>query len=147
MPPAPTPGLWLPARIRELIVRRLDRLSAQGQELAAVAAVIGREFEFALLQRATGLAEREAAQAMEELVRRRILHGVGERFDFTHDRIREAIATGLLAPRRKVLHGQVATAIEDLYATPTGAARDGPRPALSARRGLGQSVRLSAPGR
>jgi DNA-binding SARP family transcriptional activator len=115
MPRESTPELWLPAHIRELVVRRLDRLSSQGQELAAVAAVIGRDFEFALLQRAAGLAEREAAQAMEELVRRRILHGVGERFDFTHDRIREAIATSLLAPRRKVLHGQVATAIEDLY--------------------------------
>jgi hypothetical protein len=69
-----------------------------------VAAVIGREFEFGLLRRATGVGEREAALGVEELVRRRMLHGVGERFDFTHDRIREVIATGLLALRRKVLH-------------------------------------------
>ena len=82
-----------------------------------MAAVIGREFEFALLQRAAGMAERDAAHGVEELVRRRVLHGIGERFDLAHDRIREAIATGLLAPRRKVLHGQVAAAIEDLYAS------------------------------
>jgi tetratricopeptide (TPR) repeat protein len=109
-------ALALPARIREVIVRRVERLSAQSQELAAVAAVIGREFEFGLLHSAAGVGEREAALGVEELVRRRILHGVGERFDFTHDRIRKAIATGLLGPRRKVLHGQVAAAIEELYA-------------------------------
>jgi len=58
--------------------------------VGAVAAVIGREFDFTLLRRATGLAEEDTASAVEELVRRRILHGVGERFDFAHDRIRDA---------------------------------------------------------
>jgi DNA-binding SARP family transcriptional activator len=116
MSAVPTSVHSLPPRIREVIGRRLERLSAEGRELAAAAAVIGREFEFALLQRASGVPEREAALGVEELVRRRILQGVGEHFDITHDRIREAITTGLLAPRKKVLHGQVATALEDLYA-------------------------------
>src|SRR5436309_7307878 len=39
-------------------------------------------------------------RSAEELVRRRVLH-VGERFDFTHDRIREVAYGGLLAHRRK----------------------------------------------
>ncbi len=114
-PQAPS-GLPLPQRVREVIAGRLERLSERGQQLVALAAVIGREFDFALLQRAAGLSEPEAAGGVEELVRRRVLQGVGERFDFTHDRIREVASDQLLPPRRKLLHGLVAKALEELYA-------------------------------
>lgn len=105
----------LPERVRELISQRLARLSPQAQEAATVAAVFGREFDFALLCHATGLGEREAAEAVEELVRRRVLDGVGERFDFTHDRIREVVYGALLAPRRRLIHGRIGAAIEQVY--------------------------------
>jgi tetratricopeptide (TPR) repeat protein len=114
--PAAPRALMLTEPVRQLVTRRLDRLSERGRLLTTVAAVIGREFEFALLGRAAGLRETEAAEGMEELVRRRILHGVGERFDFTHDRIREVARVDLLAPRRRVLHRSVAEAIEAVYA-------------------------------
>ena len=106
----------MPPRVREVVSRRLDRLGERAQHVAAVAAVIGRAFDFALLQRAAGMAEDDAAQGMEELVRRRVLHGVGERFDFTHDRIREVAYDRILGPRRRLLHRRVAEAIEALYA-------------------------------
>jgi DNA-binding SARP family transcriptional activator len=109
-------ALMLPEPVRQLVTRRLERLSERGRLLTTVAAVIGREFEFALLQRAAGLGDTEAAEGMEELVRRRVLQGVGERFDFTHDRIREVARAALLAPRRRVLHCSVAEAIEAVYA-------------------------------
>jgi DNA-binding SARP family transcriptional activator len=109
--------LGLPERVRDIVGGRLERLSETGQTLTAVAAVIGREFEFALLQRAAGLSEEETAGGVEELVRRRVLHGVGERFDFTHDWIREVAAARILAPRRKLIHRRVAEAIETRYAT------------------------------
>ena len=107
------PGL--PQLVRDIVTRRLDRLSERGRMLVAVAAVVGREFDFALVQRAAGLGEAEAAEAVEELVRRRVLHGVGELFDFTHDRIREVAYAELLPPRRKLLHRQVAEALEAVY--------------------------------
>ena len=53
------------------------------------------------------LIERTANGLLRPL-RRRIVHGVGERFDFTHDRIREVAYQEVLAPRRTLLHGQVA---------------------------------------
>src|SRR6267378_3288458 len=77
-------GVALPERVREIVGRRLERLSERGQSLAAVAAVIGREFEWGLLERAAGIEEEETAAGVEELVRRGVLHGRGERFDFTH---------------------------------------------------------------
>jgi len=109
-------GLPLAERVRQVIAARLDRLGPQGRQLLPVAAVIGREFDFALLQRAAGLNEREVAEGVEELVRRRVLHGVGEEFDFLHDRIRAVAYDQLLPPRRTRLHAMVAQAIEGLYA-------------------------------
>jgi tetratricopeptide (TPR) repeat protein len=109
-------ALSLPERVRGLITRRLDRLSERSQQLAAVAAVIGRDFEFALLQRAAGFDEHEASEGVEELVRRRLLHAVGDRFDFVHDRIRTVAYAQLIRPRRVLLHRQVGEALEALYA-------------------------------
>jgi predicted ATPase len=108
--------LALPQRVRDVIARHLDQLSERGRELSAVAAVIGREFDFALLRHAAGLEDLEAAELVEELVRRRVLHNVGERFDFTHDRIREVAYTGLLRDRQRALHARIAGAMETLYA-------------------------------
>jgi DNA-binding SARP family transcriptional activator len=108
--------LPVPQRVKDLVNGRAERLSDRARQLLAVAAVIGREFDFTLLQRASGLTDREAAAGVEELVRRRMLHDVDDGFDFTHDRIREVAYSGLLPPRRKLLHGDVATALESLTA-------------------------------
>jgi DNA-binding SARP family transcriptional activator len=109
-------GIELADSVRQLVVSRLERLSQRGRLLTTVAAVIGREFEFELLRRASGLTDADAAAAMEEVVRRGVIHGIGERFDFVHDRIREVARADLLAPRRRLIHRSVAKAIEALYA-------------------------------
>lgn len=107
--------LRTPSRVRDVIVLRLERLSARGRQLAALASVVGREFDFALLDRAAAIGSHAAAEAVEELVARRIFHVVGERLDFTHDRIREVAYDQQIAPRRTLMHAVVARAIEDLY--------------------------------
>src|SRR5262245_15871940 len=115
--PLPDAGdVELPQRVRTMIVSRIDRLSPAARELARVASVFSRDFEFAVLHRAAGLARRETAEAIEELVRRRILDAVGDRFDFTHARLRQAVYTALLAPRRQALHAVIGEAVEAVYA-------------------------------
>jgi DNA-binding SARP family transcriptional activator len=109
-------GISLPQRVRELVSTRLNRLSAGSQPLAEVAAVIGREFSFALLRQAAGLSEHETAAAVEELVRRRLLEAVGEHFAFSHQWARDVIYSQVLSPRRLALHGAVGAAMEALHA-------------------------------
>jgi DNA-binding SARP family transcriptional activator/KaiC/GvpD/RAD55 family RecA-like ATPase len=109
-------GLALPQRVREIVSRRLERLSGRSRSLVAAAAAIGREFDFALLQQAAGLGEVEAAEGVEELVRRRILHGVGDGFGFTHERICEVAYDAVLDVRRRTLHAAVGAALERLHA-------------------------------
>ena len=113
---APLASVTLPHRVREAIGRHLESLGDRAREIASVAAVIGHEFEFSLLPRAAGLAEKETAEAVEELVRRRVLASVGEKFGFTHDRIREVAYESILHERRQALHARIAAAIADLYA-------------------------------
>lgn len=108
-------GLSLPHRVREVLTSRLERLGATGLLLVAVAAVIEREFSFRELQQASGRSRRETAEGLEELVRRRILHAVGERFDFTHAWIRRVVYDDLLAPRRQALHAAVGEALERVH--------------------------------
>jgi DNA-binding SARP family transcriptional activator/predicted ATPase len=114
--PDPSARLGVPQRVREVVVRHLEALSERSREVTTVAAVIGREFDFRLLRRAAGVEEHEAAAALEELVRRRILHNVGERFDFTHERIREVAYGRILGERQRVLHARIAESMETLYA-------------------------------
>jgi len=109
-------GVELPRRVREMIAARLAGLSPGAQELARVASVFTREFQFPVLQRAAGLGRRETAEAVEELVRRRIFDAVGERFDFTHVRLRQAVYDALLAPRRQTSHLAVGEALESVFA-------------------------------
>ena len=111
----PTEPAGLPLSVREAITGRLERLSAPAQHAAAVAAVIGRAAEFPLLARAAGVDEARAAQAVEELVRFRVLQAVGDRLDFSHDRIRAVVAARLLPLRRTLLHRRAAEALEALH--------------------------------
>ena len=113
---APAEGLTLPRRVREVMGRRLERLADRTRSLLTVAAVIGREFDFELLRHACELDDETAAQGVEELVRRRVLTGVGERLGFTHERLREVAYAGLQSWRRPRLHRRIAETIEALHA-------------------------------
>ena len=108
-------ALPLPERVRDLVTARLVRLSDMARKLVAVAAVLGREFDFALLQRAADLSEDDAASGLEELVRCRIMGGLGERFHFIHDRIRDVAHGELLPQRKRLIHARVVTALESVY--------------------------------
>jgi tetratricopeptide (TPR) repeat protein len=105
----------VPRRVRDLLSARLERLGKASRHLAAAAAVIGRDFSFALLQRSAGLTPAETAEGIEELVRRRIMSAVGDGFDFTHDRIRRVVSDAVLEPRRRTLHAAVGDALEALH--------------------------------
>jgi DNA-binding SARP family transcriptional activator/tetratricopeptide (TPR) repeat protein len=107
--------LSTPPRVRDLVMSRLARLGGPARELAAVASVVGREFDFELLRHAAGMTGPEAAAGVEELVTRRILGVMGERLDFTHDQIRTVTYAALLRPRRRLLHAAVAEALELIF--------------------------------
>jgi DNA-binding SARP family transcriptional activator/tetratricopeptide (TPR) repeat protein len=111
---ADAPGVRraLPERIHDLVMRRLRRVSDAGRAVLAVAAVAGRQVDFAVLQQAAAVGEAEAAAAVEELVRRRLLREVGDGLALAHDRVRDVVYGTLLGPRRRLLHRRIAEALE-----------------------------------
>lgn len=110
-----TLGPTMGRRVQDFVASRLERLAELPRQCVAVAATIGRDFSFTLLARAARLSEREAADAVEQLVRRRILDTVGDRLDFCHDWIRRVAYDGLLPTRRSLLHAAIGEALEELH--------------------------------
>jgi DNA-binding SARP family transcriptional activator len=102
----------MPQRVEQLIDVRLARLTSTARQLAAIAAVIGRPFDIALLREASGMEEAQTTATAEELVRRGIFDAIGVDLKFAHDRFRETIYAELLAPIRRALHSAVARALE-----------------------------------
>ena len=104
--------LVVPDPVQALVVQRLERLSDPSRRLAAAAAVIGRESDFPLIQRAANLTDDVAMDALEELIRRGLFRVSEERFGLVHERIRAVLYERLLPPRRALLHRRVAEALE-----------------------------------
>jgi class 3 adenylate cyclase len=126
----PVQTLGIPEGIREVVGRRVARLSAHANRFLRVAAVIGPEFELPVLQRAAGVDEEDLVSAMEEATRARLVveaPGPATGYRFAHALVRHTLYDGLSAGRRVSLHRRVAQAIEAVY----GAALDDHLPALA----------------
>ncbi len=107
----------LPAKVRQVLERRLTQLSPAARELAEVAATIGRQFDYDALRAATGIADAALIPCLDELWQRRIVREQGHgRYDFSHDKIRETAYTAMSEARRRLLHRHIAQALEAVHA-------------------------------
>jgi tetratricopeptide (TPR) repeat protein len=111
--------LQVPQSVRLVIGRRLERLSEEARGVMTVAAVIGRSFSLAWLERLVGsrpdaaLAVIEAAERAHLVVAERT--AAEARYCFVHELVRQTLAETLSRPRRQRLHARVAEMIEQYY--------------------------------
>jgi len=101
--------------IKEVIGRRLSRLSDACNRALAVAAVVGREFDLNLVQTVADLPDGDLLSALEEAMRAQLVSESKETKGhcvFRHALIRETLYSELSSPRRVRLHRRVADAIE-----------------------------------
>lgn len=115
----------LPAGVSEAIQARVHRLKDDAQEAVRVAAVLGREFDFDLLNAVWGRGEEDTLQAVDALLRHRLIDegtgAVGRDYSFTHHKIQEALYAGISRQRRQRAHGLVGKTMEALYGAETEA--------------------------
>jgi DNA-binding CsgD family transcriptional regulator len=109
--------LGLPESIREVIGRRLDRLSATCNQILPLAAVAGREFDVALLAPVCSLPPDTLIEAFEEALRAGIVEDAGRlgRYRFRHALIQETLYQELRTPQRVRWHQQLGEALERLH--------------------------------
>ena len=111
--------LAVPEGVRDVVGRRLSRLSDDANRLLGTASVIGLEFETDLLQAASGFGEDVVLGALEEAVASRLVveaPGARSRSGFAHALVRATLYDELTAGRRMALHRRVGEAIESLHA-------------------------------
>ena len=109
----------IPEGVREVIGRRLDRLSQRCNDTLTMASVIGRRFELAQLDRLIDdLTEERLLEVLEEALAARIIEELTDamgRYQFTHAMFQETLVGELSLTRRVRLHARIAQTLEGLY--------------------------------
>ena len=109
----------IPAGVRDVVGRRLSRLSDEANRVLAIASVIGLEFAPAVVQLAGGFDEEPVFAALEDAVTARLLvevSGLIPRNRFSHALVRATLYEELSAARRAALHRRVAETLEAVHA-------------------------------
>ena len=106
------PGIRIPEGVREVIGQRLNRLSELCNQTLTIASIIGREFDFKLLRiLGSEASEEQLLWALDEALKAHLieeLSGPGERYQFTHALVQQALAGELSASHRAQLHARMA---------------------------------------
>ena len=108
----------VPDTIQGIIAARMDRLEESLKRIMQVAAVIGREFAFRILETITEMKEELKSglvnlQGLEFIYEKSLFPDL--EYIFRHALVQEVAYNSLLLNRRKEIHEKIGRAIESLY--------------------------------
>jgi tetratricopeptide (TPR) repeat protein len=115
--------LAIPWSVKDVIGRRLRRLSDACNRMLVLASVLGREFDLDALARVSGLDHEPLLELLDEATSSRVVSdvpGAPARKRFAHVLIRDTLYDGLKPTLRTELHHQVVEALEKLYGEEPG---------------------------
>ncbi len=109
-------GLGMPEGVRDVVARRLGRLSDDANRVLTFASVVGLEFDLQLMERLVESAAVDATlDALDEAVAARVIGELGSgRYRFAHALVRDTIYSGVTVTRRARLHHRVGDALAAL---------------------------------
>lgn len=114
----PLPRLAIPATLRDSLMARLDHLEAY-RELAQMAAVLGREFSYELIQAASPMAGASLREGLARLVEADLLLEIRRpartTYVFKHALIQDVAYQSLLKSTRRHFHGRIAEALIEQF--------------------------------
>ena len=117
--------LAIPSTLQDSLMARLDRL-APVKETAQVAAAIGREFSYRLLEAVSPIQGPALQDALAQLMAAELIHGRGAPPDatyvFKHALVQDTAYGSLLRSRRQRIHADIARALEEKFADQIAAA-------------------------
>jgi DNA-binding SARP family transcriptional activator/tetratricopeptide (TPR) repeat protein len=106
----------LPESVREVVGRRLLRLSRDARDLLSVASAIGLEFDVDLVEQLMDMSSDRILDALEEAVEAGVLVDQQTRYAFSHALIRRTLYDGLSGIRRVRLHRKIGLALQEVHA-------------------------------
>jgi len=107
----------LPDSVREVIGARVGRLGASAGRVLALAAVIGRDFDTAVLARAAEISEDNLLDTLDEATAADLVRETTTApglYHFAHALIQHTLSEDLGPTRRARAHRQIAEALDDL---------------------------------
>ncbi|MHB8466066.1 MAG: ATP-binding protein [Acidimicrobiales bacterium] len=111
-------ALPIPEGVKEVIGRRLTRLSDEANQILGVAAVLGRDFDLDVLLRVADVDEESALTALDAAVGARLVvervETMGQ-YHFVHALVRETLYEELSSARRSRLHRRAAVTLDELH--------------------------------
>jgi len=109
----------LPPTVQAVIGARIDRLAQPERDLLQIAAIIGKEFQLAILQEVANRKPAEVESCLDRLCVAGLLQprhmAEGRGYSFRHPLIQEVAYSTQLRARRGSLHAAVGRAIERFY--------------------------------
>ena len=112
----PGTTLQVPTGLRALLRESVQRLGPTVESALTAAAVVGREFRFAVLQRLTDLPDGDLFDALDAALASHLLEETNDGYCFQHSLIRHTLYDALSRQRRAWLHTRTGEAIEATYA-------------------------------
>jgi class 3 adenylate cyclase/tetratricopeptide (TPR) repeat protein len=110
--------LQIPSTLQDSLMARLDRTPTL-REVAQMAAVLGREFAYEMLQSVISLDETILQSRLDELVNDELLYQRGRghrsRYIFKHALIQDAAYESLLRSTRRQVHKRIAESLESRF--------------------------------
>ncbi|NQX63677.1 tetratricopeptide repeat protein [Paenibacillus qinlingensis] len=95
--------------VKSIILNRLKKLSPDNRHLVSIFAAVGRPVSLSLLAMLTGSCEEEISEKMEHLVQSKVMQETeDEKYDFTHDILRESAYTLKNESLRRQYHRKIA---------------------------------------
>ena len=113
----PVEQLGIPEGVKEVVGRRLSRLSPEANDVLTTASVIGRSFRLLVLERVLDLPEHRLLTSLREATDARLVEetGVGV-YHFAHALVRSTLYEELGITRRVRLHRRIGETIETVDA-------------------------------
>lgn len=107
-------AVGLPVSVKEVVGRRLAALGADAHQVLALASVMGRDFDVALLAAVAKVDEEQVIDLCDAAVAAAVLQTTdrADQYTFAHALIEHTLYTGLSPARRARAHRAVAEAIE-----------------------------------